>query len=214
MNRKTGFLMTYMHVDLNGPHMYIIRPTSSARSQRPECKGLVELAARHLKCTPLDQIAMPESLIDDVQKHVNRLPPGNKRIRYWAEEYCIATDCWDIYETTIEVPNEDSWRRLTAPRSDEKLRLKLIKHLSDCSKEQVLIFCKPKQPIETANGIRKMEKSVSQCYQSHIGCVFLTWVVPLPQKTLSSTYDLTKAQIIEEDLEEDRPFSPDETGLR
>ncbi|KAH3813165.1 uncharacterized protein LOC127836478 [Dreissena polymorpha] len=142
MNRKPGFLMTYMHVDLNGPHMYIIRPTSSARPQRPECKGLVELAARHLKCTPLDQIAMPESLIDDVQKHVNRLPPCNKRIRYWAEEYCIATDCWDIYETTIEVPNEDSWRRLTAPRSDETLRLKLIKHLSDCSKEQVLIFCK------------------------------------------------------------------------
>ena len=37
--------------------------------------------------TPLDQIAMPESLIDDVQKHVNRLPQRNKRIRYWAEEY-------------------------------------------------------------------------------------------------------------------------------
>ncbi|KAH3850561.1 hypothetical protein DPMN_092978 [Dreissena polymorpha] len=121
---KTGFLMTYMNVDKNGPHMYIIKPTPSAQDQRPECKGLIELAARDLKCTPLDEIAKLESLIDDVQAHVDRLPAGNKRIRYWAKEFCFETDCRDICETTIEVPNEDSWRKSTAPCSDEKLRLK------------------------------------------------------------------------------------------
>ncbi|KAH3813206.1 hypothetical protein DPMN_141658 [Dreissena polymorpha] len=103
-NKTPGFLMSYMHMDANGLHMYMIRPESS-RPQRPKCRGMVEIAARQLKCTPLDAITVPNWLVVDVQQNAAQIPTTCKRIRLWVEELCRETDCRHIYERVIEVPN-------------------------------------------------------------------------------------------------------------
>ncbi|KAH3813193.1 uncharacterized protein LOC127836484 [Dreissena polymorpha] len=85
-NKQPGFLMAYMHMDASGLHMYIIRSQSS-QPRRPECKGMVELAARQLKSTPLVAITVPPSLVVDVQQNVAQIPEKCKRISLWVEEF-------------------------------------------------------------------------------------------------------------------------------
>ncbi|XP_052219092.1 uncharacterized protein LOC127836479 [Dreissena polymorpha] len=133
--------MAYMHMDASGLNMYKIRSQSS-HPRRPECKGMVELEARKLKSTPLGTITVPTWLVVDVQQNAAQIPEKCKRISFWVEEFCRETDCWHIYVMVIEVPNSDSWSKHRVPSSDSTLRLKLIKHLSDASRDHVLTFCR------------------------------------------------------------------------
>ncbi|XP_052274945.1 uncharacterized protein LOC127874596 isoform X2 [Dreissena polymorpha] len=139
--KQPGFLMAYMHMDASGLHMYIIQSQSS-QPQRPTCKGMVELAARQLRSTPLAAITVPLSLVVDVQQNAAQIPEKCKRISFWVEEFCRETDCWHIFERKIEVQNVDGVMRFRVPRSDSTIRLKFIKHLSDASRDHVLTFCR------------------------------------------------------------------------